>query len=108
MCFLLFSAIKDWRISNSERAASIRSLFHGNWCSEIRWKKVRWKNWVTANFKVREMYNMLKELLKQWMNASFLVKINTVHFKEWMNAILFVRKSIYYFKRCMAAIRVMK
>ena len=36
---------------------------------------------------------MLKELLKEWMNASSPAKINIVPFKEWMNAILTVSKT---------------
>ena len=36
---------------------------------------------------------MLEEILKQWMIANFLNKINTEPFKEWMTAILSVTKT---------------
>ena len=36
---------------------------------------------------------LLKELLKEWLTASFPVKINTAPFKEWMNSILSVTKT---------------
>ena len=38
-------------------AASIISLFHDDWCSEIRWKKVHWQNWTAANFNPRKMHS---------------------------------------------------
>ena len=36
---------------------------------------------------------LLQEILKQWMIASFLIKINTEPFKEWMTNILFMAKA---------------
>ena len=36
---------------------------------------------------------LLKELLKQWMTARFLVKMNIVSFEEWVTATLSVTKT---------------
>ena len=43
-------------------AASIKSLFHGEWSSEIRWKKVRWPNWIAANFNIRKMHSTVERI----------------------------------------------
>ena len=57
---------KRQRFSNScsskNIATLIRSLFHGDWCSEIHWKKVRCGNWMAANFNVRKMYSRVKRM----------------------------------------------
>ena len=43
----------NWYCSKNV-AASIKILFHGNWCSEVHWKKVRRQKWITVNFNVRK------------------------------------------------------
>ena len=103
-CFNWLLSFQYNRCYSENIAASIRKLFHGDSCSEIRWKKVRWQNWMAVNFNVRKMYStfermdgcehsieiirvtlkeciartnffwnilLLKELLQQWMTATF-------------------------------------
>ena len=36
---------------------------------------------------------LVKELLKQWMTARFLVKMNIVSYEDWVTAALFVTKT---------------
>ena len=43
-------------------AALIMSFFHGDWCSEICWKKVRWINWIAVNFNVRKMHSVVERM----------------------------------------------
>ena len=43
-------------------AASIKSLFHGEWSSEIRWKKLGWPNWIAANFNIRKMHSTVERI----------------------------------------------
>ena len=43
-------------------AASIVSLFHGDCCSEIRWKKVPWPNWIAGNFNIRKMHSNVERM----------------------------------------------
>ena len=42
--------------------SSIGSLFHGDWCSELCLKKVRWQNWMSANFNVRKMCSTVERM----------------------------------------------
>ena len=96
-------------------AASIISFFRGDWCSDIRWKKVRWPNWIAANFNVRKkVQDRLKESLRSCKNLSILKnnystycritqtmddckfscqEKTIVRFKAWMSAVLTVPKT---------------
>ena len=58
--------------------ASIRSLFHGDWCSEIRLKKVRWQNLMTANFNVKKMYSTVERI----DGCEYSIEIITLTLKE--------------------------
>ena len=37
-------------------------MFYGDWCSELRLKKVRWQNRMAANFSIRKMYSTGEKL----------------------------------------------
>lgn len=102
-------------------AASIRSLFHGDWSSEIRWKKVCWQNWMDEKFNVRIMYSTveimdgckysieiinvpLKELIAKtnfFRNKLLLLK---VLLKQWMTTSFPVKINTVTFKEWMTAI----
>ena len=43
-------------------AASMRSLFHGDLCSETPRKKVRWPNWIAENLNVRKMHSTVEKI----------------------------------------------
>ena len=60
-----------------------------------------------TNFFLEINILLLEELLKQWMAARFLVKLNTLSLKQWMTATLYVTKTVYL-KEGMAVIRVVK
>ena len=115
-CFKWLLSFQFNRFWSKNRAASTRSLYHNDLCSEIRWRKVQYENWIAANFNVRKMYStaerindcehsakiileplkeridrtklfgnkelLMKELLKQWKNASSPVKTNPVPYKQ--------------------------
>ena len=86
-------------------------MVHGNWCSEIRRKKVRWPYWIAANLSIRKIHSTVekmdaceysikiitvptaKRITQTWMIASSPFKINIAPFKEWMNVILLVIKT---------------
>ena len=43
--------------------------FFGDWCSEIYWKKVRWQNWMAANFNARKMYSTIERM--EWLRVFY-------------------------------------
>ena len=61
-CFKRLLSFHYNRYWSGNIAALTISLSHGDWCSEIYWKKVRWRNWIAANIKLINMHSTLKRI----------------------------------------------
>ena len=61
---MAFHYLHSWPIRCcSENIAGLnRSLFHGDWFSEISFQKVHWRNYMAANFNVRKIYSTVERM----------------------------------------------
>ena len=67
-CFKWLLSFQYDRCCFENITASVRNFF-GDWCSEIYRKKVRWQNWMAANFNARKMYSTIERM--EWLRVFY-------------------------------------
>ena len=85
-CFKWLLSFWYARCCSENKAASIRSLFLCDCCSEIHWKNVRWQKWMTANFNVRKINSTVERMDGCEYSMEIIIvflEINNHFFLKW-------------------------